>query len=278
MPKYAVLDKDTIKNEIMPYLSVAKRGFTCKVDLIEVVNAILHKLKSGCQWEQLPTGHLISGQGLSWNAVYYHFNKWCKRGEWQKMFSSLTAKYKHLLDLSVTHLDGSHTPAVRGGESVEYQGRKKRKTTNALYFSDRQGLPLAMSEPQRGNHNDLHEIHLRVEEIVSQLKDCGLRVDGLFNNADAGFDAKTFRQALEGHEIIANVCPNPRNGEPVEAYFFDPELYKERFVIERTNAWMDGFRSILTRYDTSNSSWKGWNFLAFAVILIKKIHKKKKFK
>lgn len=55
MPKYTVLDKDTIKNEIMPYLSVAKRGFTCKVDLIEVVNAILHKLKSGCQWEQLPT-------------------------------------------------------------------------------------------------------------------------------------------------------------------------------------------------------------------------------
>jgi len=97
------------------------------------------------------------------------------------MMASLTAKYKHLLDLSVTHLDGSHTPAVRGGESVEYQGRKKRKTTNALYFSDRQELPLAMSEPQKGNHNDLYEIDLRVEEIVSQLKDCGLRVDGLFS-------------------------------------------------------------------------------------------------
>ena len=27
MPEYAVLDKDTIKNRIMPYLSVAKRGF-----------------------------------------------------------------------------------------------------------------------------------------------------------------------------------------------------------------------------------------------------------
>ena len=26
-PMYAVLDKDTIKNEILPHLSVAKRGF-----------------------------------------------------------------------------------------------------------------------------------------------------------------------------------------------------------------------------------------------------------
>ena len=30
-PMYAVLDKDTIKNEILPYLSVAKRGFISKV-------------------------------------------------------------------------------------------------------------------------------------------------------------------------------------------------------------------------------------------------------
>lgn len=54
MPKYTVLDKDTIKNEIMPYLSVAKRGYVSQGSLIEVVNAILHKLKSGCQWHQLP--------------------------------------------------------------------------------------------------------------------------------------------------------------------------------------------------------------------------------
>ena len=54
MPEYAVLDKDTIKTEIMPYLSIAKRGYNSKFDLIEVVNAILYKLKSGCQWRLLP--------------------------------------------------------------------------------------------------------------------------------------------------------------------------------------------------------------------------------
>ena len=33
MPEYAVLDKDTIKTEIMPYLSIAKRGYNSKFDL-----------------------------------------------------------------------------------------------------------------------------------------------------------------------------------------------------------------------------------------------------
>ena len=60
MTKYAVLDKDTIKSEIMPHLSVAKKGFIPKFDLVEIVNAILYKLKSGCQWRLLPMGHSSS--------------------------------------------------------------------------------------------------------------------------------------------------------------------------------------------------------------------------
>lgn len=278
MPKYTVLDKITIKSEIMPYLSVAKRGFSTKADLAEVVNAILHKLKTGCQWAELPVEALFGKVVLSWNAVYHHFRKWCKVGEWQMMFANIVSKYKHLLDMSSTHIDGSHTPAIRGGEKVEYQGRKKRKTTNALYFSDNQGIPLAMSEPQSGNHADLFEIEDRVKEMTIQLKEAGLNLDGIFNNADAGFDSASFRNALETDGIISNVCPNPRNAEPKQDYLFDPELYKGRFVIERTNAWMDGFRSILNRYDTTISSWKGWNFLAFAVVFLKKIHKLEKFK
>lgn len=36
------------------------------------------------------------------------------------------------LDLSSVDLEGSHTPAKRGGENVEYQGRKKSRTTPML--------------------------------------------------------------------------------------------------------------------------------------------------
>lgn len=178
------------------------------------------------------------------------------------------------IDLSLSHIDGSHTPAYRGGEKVEYQGRKKRHTTNALYFVDRQGLPLAMSEPQSGNHTDLFEINDRIDEITGQLSASGIAVDGLFSNLDTGFDGENLRIALGSHGIISNVCPNRRNGaDSSEEYMFDEEMYKERWIVERTNAWMDGFKAVLIRFDTTISSWKGWNCLASLVIFLKKIHK-----
>ena len=42
---HEVLDKDTIKFEILPHLSVAKRGYATKSDLSEVIQCILYKLK-----------------------------------------------------------------------------------------------------------------------------------------------------------------------------------------------------------------------------------------
>ena len=261
----------------MPYLSVAKRGFFSKFDLVEVVNAILYKLKSGCQWRLLPMGHLFTGDPPSFITVFKHYRKWCMKGDWERAFSQNVKENKEMVDLSLSHIDGSHTPAYRGGEKVEYQGRKKRSTTNALYFVDRQGLPLAMSEPQGGNHTDLFEINDRIDEIATQLSASGIAVDGLFTNLDAGFDGGNLRIALDSHGIISNVCPNRRNGaDSSEEYLFDEEMYKERWTVERTNAWMDGFKAVLVRFDTTISSWKGWNFLAFLVIFLKKIHNSQK--
>lgn len=277
MPEYAVLDKDTIKNQIMPHLSVAKRGYVSQFDLVEVVNAILYKLKSGCQWRLLPMGHLFTGNPPSFITVFKHYRKWCTKGDWETAFSQNVKENKEMVDLSLSHIDGSHTPAYRGGEKVEYQGRKKRSTTNALYFVDRQGLPLAMSEPQSGNHTDLFEINDRIDEIAAQLSASGIAVDGLFSNLDAGFDGDNLRIALDSHGIISNVCPNRRNGaDSSETYLFDEEMYRERWIVERTNAWMDGFKAVLVRFDTTISSWKGWNFLAFLVIFLKKFHNSQK--
>ena len=106
----------------MPHLSVAKRGFTSKFDLLSIVTAILYKLKTGCQWEHLPVRHFFSGEPPSYKTVFYHYRKWCKLEDWEMMFSMLIRKYRSLLDLSLLHIDGSHTPAARRGESVEYQG------------------------------------------------------------------------------------------------------------------------------------------------------------
>ena len=49
-----------------------------------------------------------------------------------------------------------------------------------------------------------------------------------------------------------------------------------RQSIERTNAWMDSYRSVLNRFDTTQTSWEGWNYIAFILIFLKKIRKREK--
>lgn len=58
-------------------------------------------------------------------------------------------KNKSKIDLSSGDVDGNHTTALRGDEAVGYQGRKKRKRTNAIYLTDRNTLPPAVSTPVR---------------------------------------------------------------------------------------------------------------------------------
>ena len=174
MLEYAVLCKGTIKYSTKPCLSVAKRGFTSKFDLVEVVNIILYKLKTGCQWHLLSVSHLFSGGCPTWNTVFHHYRKWCKADDWQHTFTELVCSSKDKVDLLLAYIDGSHTPAYRGGEHIAEQGWKMCKTTNALYLVDRNGIPLAMSEPQGGNHNDLYEIENHVDELAKQMRRAAL--------------------------------------------------------------------------------------------------------
>ena len=272
---YSVLDKDIIEMEIIPHIPKTKRGFPPTVPLVEIINAILYKLKTGVQWHQLPVKALFEKIPLTWNAVYYHYRKWCLSETLRSCWIQFLKSHKQDLDLSSVDLDGSHTPAIRGGIGVEYQGRKKRKTTNALYLTDRQGLPLAMSEPEAGNHNDLHDIEVQFEVVTATLEQADINTDGLFLNADAGFDSKDFRESCSKKQINANICFNKRNGNIDRDEYFDKELYNKRYAVERTNAWMDSYRSLLNRFDTTMESWKGFNYLAFIVISMKKIIKRK---
>jgi transposase len=272
---YKVLDEDTIKNEILPHLSKAKRGFETKSKLEEVINAILYKLKTGCQWAYLPVESLFSKDVLSWQSVYHHFRKWCKNNDWQDCWIQLLSRHKSELNFSSGDIDGSHTPALRGGQAVAYQGRKKKKTTNAIFLTDRQGLPLAMSIPMSGNHHDCYQIEKSMDTILSVIERAGIRIDGLFINADSGFDCKRLRDYLYCKDIHANIDFNSRNGEIDDDAFLDEELYKQRYSIERTNAWIDSFRSLLNRFDTTIASWLNLNYISFMVIFLKKIKKRK---
>lgn len=235
--------------------------------LSEVIQAILYRLKTGCQWRELPMKQFFRVK-YQWQSVYYHFQKWSKDGSFKRVWILLLDKYKHLLDMSSIQLDGTHTPTKRGGEAVAYQGRKKSKTSNMLIITDCQGIPLACSEAIAGNHNDAFELVKNVNKMFKDIRLSNISNDGLFLNADAGFDTTAFRESCFKNDIIDNIDKNKRNGEENES-IFDTLLYKQRFVIERTNAWLDAFKAILVRFETNKIHWEALNLLAFCVILLR---------
>lgn len=174
------VDKGTIEELILPHLSKGKRGFKSKIPLSGVVMAIFYRLKTGCQWRELPLRQFTDTVEMSWESVYYYFDKWSKEGSWRAVWVSLLRSKRALLDLSSVQLDGSHTVAKRGGQAVGYQGRKASKTSNALFLSDNTGLMLALSEPQEGQHHDLYKIKALLTELCGLLKEAGIGSKGVF--------------------------------------------------------------------------------------------------
>ena len=240
-----------------------------KVKDYQVVQAILYRLKTGCQWRQLPMKQFFTIK-YRWQSVYYHFQKWCKDGSLERVWAIVLEKHKCLLDMSSVQLDGTHTPTKRGGQAVGYQGRKKSKTSNMLILTDSQGIPLACSEPTSGNHNDAYELEKTVGKMLNNIQSSNINTDGLFLNADAGFDTEGFRNFCYKNDIIDNIDKNKRNGNEND-HLFDDLLYKCRFVVERTNAWLDAFKAILVRFETNKIHWKSLNLLAFCVILLRQL-------
>ncbi len=269
--------KVSIKKYIIPHLSTPKRGGT-KLKLWEIVNAILYKLKTGVQWHLLPIKSLIYRGTIKWGTIYHYYRKWVKDGSWEKVLNEIISSHKHLLDMSICHFDGTHTPCKKGGEKVAFQGRKRCKTTNTLFLSDNTGLTVAFSEPISGEHHDTFEGDLHLDDMEKSLQKSDISMKGLFINADAAFDNHSFRTACEKKEIILNTPLNRRNSTslPEEYVHFDELMYQQRFVIERTNAWMDNERNLLIRQDTSSNSWKNWIILFIIKLWLKRIKNQSK--
>jgi transposase len=98
------VDKDTIEKIIEPHLSKGKRGFKSKMLMFQIVNAIFYRLKTGCQWRELPLKQFLDNTSMSWQSVYYYFNKWCRDGSWRNLWIRLLRSYRSYLDLSSVQL------------------------------------------------------------------------------------------------------------------------------------------------------------------------------
>ncbi|UZR97130.1 transposase [Chondrinema litorale] len=109
--------------------------------------------------------------------------------------------------------------------------------------------------------------------MIETLENMGISTDGLFMNANAGFDCNEFRTLCFEYGITPNICMNKRIGNLTDRdEYFDPLLYKQRTVIEHAFAWLDAYKALLIRYEKKAKNWFNLNLLGFFVGFSKKIY------
>ena len=270
--KYAKLTKEEIEGCILPFIPKNKRGFPSRFEVADIFRCIVHKLKTGCQWQFLFVDIESVKPPFSWQTVYYYYRKWCDNGVFESMFQVYVQVQREKLDTEKLNLDGTHSLVKKSAESAAYQHRKKGRTSNILIMTDGRGIPIAHGGILSGNHNDLYQIVPQYAAMIKQLNDHGICTDNSIQNADKGFDSKALRRCIARRKMTPNIKENPRRRKGKKRgrkRYFNEQVYETRFVNERCFAWIDSFRTLLIRFDTLDKSWLNWHYLAFALILLK---------
>jgi transposase len=206
---------------------------------------------------------------ISWQAVYYHFQKWSADGSLERVWEQSIATVRESLNLAQLNLDGSHAIAKKGGQSVAYQHRKRAKTSNILPITEARGYVVASTGIVAGNHHDAFDLKPHLQAAFATMKRLGLTIAGAFFNADSAFDTLEARKVCFNHQVIPNICENKRNRKQTKRgrkRLFNASVYKQRFTSERSFAWVDKFRALLIRYDRKDANFLGAHHLAFSLI------------
>jgi len=72
----------------------------------------------------------------------------------------------------------------------------------------------------------LYNIEGALDELFTKLTSADIKLDGLFINADAGFDSKGFREACFRNGVFANVDFNIKNVDMNDDKLLDEYIMK----------------------------------------------------
>ena len=105
------------------------RGRPATISKREMVNAILYRLRTGCQWRDLPHDF------PHWQGVYTLFRNWKKKGRWQQLHDVLRREVREHAgrdpEPSALIIDSQSVKADDLAEASGYDAGKKNQGTQA---------------------------------------------------------------------------------------------------------------------------------------------------
>ncbi|WP_367574298.1 IS5 family transposase [Streptomyces griseoaurantiacus] len=206
----------------------------------DVLCGILYVLHTGIQWEYLPQD-LGFGSGMT---CWRRLRDWNEAGVWQRLHEVLLAELNAAsrLDWSRCVVDSSHVRApkrgIHTGPSPVDRGRAGSKHH---LITDGHGTPLAVLLTG-GNRNDVTQLLPLLDAIPPVRGRVGRprrKPASLF--ADRGYDHDIYRDQVSARGIVPAIA---RRGT-----LHGTGLGTYRWVVERSFAWLHGFRRLRIRWE-----------------------------
>ena len=232
-----------------------QQGIYDKANLRTTVEGILYRMRTGCQWRDLPEAF------GPWNTVYKRFNTWSASGKLIRIFSALVEDP----DVEWLFIDGSYVKAHQDStgactEAAEAIGKSRAGNTSKIHLAvDAYGLPNTF-RITGGEVHDSTEAQALIDDDLSA-------VDSLV--ADKGYDSERIREQVEAKGMEA-VIPRRRNSKKGNASL-DRGLYRYRHLVENAFAWLEQMRRLATRYERRTDIHYAFTLLGCSLICLKQL-------
>ena len=112
-------------------------------------------------------------------------------------------------------------------------------------------------------------------EVLNQLADnveaAGLQGWPQRLVGDRGYDSNGARQLLEECDIEPIIPARSNNRRATHQDKRKLRRYQRRWIVERTNAWLQNFRRLVVRYERKAANFQALVHLACALITLKRV-------
>lgn len=239
----------------------AQGGGIPRADDRQVFAAIVFVLTTGCAWRHLPPAF-----GVSHQTAHRRFTEWSEAALWAKLHRAVLDRLGAAgeIDWSRAIVDGASIRAKRGGSLTGPNPVDRGKSGSKIHvLSDRNGLPVALGV-SAANMHDSQAFEPLLQGIPKIRSRRGPRRRKPAKvHADKAYDIPDCHRALRERCIGDRIA---RRGIESSA-----RLGRHRWVIERTIAWLGGYRRLTLRYECHGHFFAAFLALAAALTCYKKL-------
>jgi transposase len=263
---------DDFWNKVELFLAPFRRkksGGSPPQDFRLILNGIFYVLKTGCQWSFLPRCY------GSKSTVHEHFQRWQNAGVFVQMFRLFAQEYQDLKGIQWTWqaMDGTLIQAPVRGQTVclvaEGLGRnptdRGRSGSKIHLHVDQQGVPLGIALVGANVHDSRLVSQTLAMAILPRPAPTAEHPQHLC--LDKGYDYARVDEEVAGYAYLPHIR---RIGEEKITAGANIQPAR-RWVVERTIAWLKGFRAIRTRYFNRATNYLAMIHLACALTLSRKL-------